>query len=76
MVQRFCGASIAAAGTLGTDNSEEGIVGEENFDGEMVGKEVGYEETDFLDGSSSTQETKKSANLVVVTMVTKSLNSA
>ena len=38
-----------------------------------VDEEVGYEEIDFLDGSSSTQETKKLVGLIVgVPMVTKS----
>ena len=71
-MQRCSGDAAAAAGTIGEGNSEEGIVGEETVDGEIVREEVGYEETDFLDGSSSTQETRKSANLVAVTMVTKS----
>ena len=44
---------------------EEGIVGEETVDVETI-EEVGYGETGFLYGSSSTQETKKSVGLVVV----------
>ena len=45
------------------DIVEEGTVDEETFDVETI-EEVGYGETGFLDGSSSTQETKKSLGLV------------
>ena len=46
-------------------------VGEVIVDDKIVDKEVGYEETDFLDGSSSTQETRKFVDSVVVSKVTK-----
>ena len=47
--------AAAAAGTTGMDEGivEEGIVGEETVDVETI-EEVGYEETSFLDGSTST----------------------
>ena len=70
-MQHCSGAAAAVVGTVGEDNSEEGIVGEETVDGEIVGEEVGYEENDFLDGSSSTLETRKFSNSVVVSKVTK-----
>ena len=54
---------------------EEGIVGEETVDVETV-EEFGYEENGFLDGISSTQETKKSVGLVVVSKGSRSGNFA
>ena len=65
-----------AARTVAEGNSKECIAGEETVNGEIVGEEVGYEKNNFLDGSSSTQGTRKSLDLVVVTMLTKSLNFA
>ena len=51
----YCsGDATAATGTIGEGNSKERIVGDETVNGEIVGEEVGYEETNFLDGSSST----------------------
>ena len=70
-MQRCSGDAAAAAGTIGEGNSEEGIVGEETVDGEIVGEEVGCEESDFLDGSSSTLETRYFVDFVVVSKVTK-----
>ena len=71
--------ATTVAGTVGEgnseDNSEEGIVGEETVDGEIVDEEVGYEETDFLDGSFSIQETKKCDGLSIVPKVDKSSSS-
>ena len=63
-MQHFSGVAVVAADTIGMAKGivEGGIVGEEIFDVEMVG----YEETGSLDGISSTQETKKSVGLVVV----------
>ena len=52
--------SRVAATVVDTTGMAEGIVGEETIE------EVGYGETSFLDGSFSTQETKNSAGLVVV----------
>ena len=43
----------------------EGIVGEENVDVETI-EEIGYKETGFLDGSSSTHENKNYVGLVAV----------
>ena len=60
-----------AAGTAGTVG--EGKVEEDTVDEVIVDKEVGYEQTDSLDGSFSIQKTKKLVGLVVVvSMVTKS----
>ena len=72
MVQRCSRATAVATGTVGEDNSKQGTICEDIVDGEIVGEEVGYEETDFLDGISSTQETRKFVDLVVVSKVTKS----
>ena len=71
-MQRCSGVATAAAGTVGEDNFEEGIVGEETVDGEIIGEEVGYEETDFLDGSFSNEETKKFVGLIGLPKLTKS----
>ena len=53
------------------DIVEEGIFGEETFDAETV-EEICYGEIGFLDGSSSTQETKMTIGLVVVSKHSKS----
>ena len=50
---------------------EEGMVGEETIDVETI-EEVDYGETSFLDGSSSTQETKNSIGLVTVSKSSRS----
>ena len=63
---------VVAGGTVGMD---EGIVGEETVDVETV-EEIGYGETGFLDGSSSTQETNNSVGLVAVSKRSRSSNSA
>ena len=47
------------------------MVDEETFDVEAV-EEVGYGETGSLDGSSSTQETKNSVGLVIVSKSSRS----
>ena len=62
LIQHYFGVAIAVVGTVG-----EGIVVEGTVD-----EEVGYEETNFLDGSFSNQETKKFVGLSVVPKVTKS----
>ena len=68
LVQHCSRVTAAAAGTVG-----EGIAKEGTVDEVIVDKEVGYEQTDSQDGSSSVQETQKLAGLVVVvSMVTKS----
>ena len=61
-MQHCSGVAAATAGTTGMVEGivEEGIVGEETI------KEIGYGETGFLDGSSSTQETNNFVGLVVV----------
>ena len=71
MVHHCFGAVATTAGIVGVDNSKEGIVGEETIDGDIVGEEVGNEETNFLDGISSTQETRKFVDSMVVSKVTK-----
>ena len=71
-MQRCYVAAAAASSIVGEDNFEKGIVGEENFDGGNIDEEVGYEETDFLDGNSFIQETKKSVDSVVMSKVAKS----
>ena len=68
--------SIVAATTIGaTDMAkgivEEGMVDEETVDVETV-EEVSYGETGFLDGSSSTQETKNSIGLVAMSRSSRS----
>ena len=57
--------------TAGTAGMVEGIVGEENVDVETV-EDIGYGETCFLDGSSSTQETKNYLGLVIVSKSSRS----
>ena len=56
--------SGVATATVDTADKAEGIV-EETVDVETV-EEVGYGETIFLDGISSTQETKNSVGFVTV----------
>ena len=56
LVQHCFEFAPVATGTVG-----EGIDEESTFDEEIVDKEVGYEQIDFLDGSSSIQETRKLA---------------
>ena len=63
--------SGVAATVAGTTNMAEGIV-EEGIVGEETVEEIGYGETGFLDGSSSTQETKNSVGLVVVSKSSRS----
>ena len=66
-MQHCSGVATSVVGTTDMDEGivEEGMVNEETVDVETI-EEVGYRETGFLDGSSSTQETKKSVGLVVV----------
>ena len=72
LVQHCFEVAATATGTIGEGIAKEGTVNEV-----IVDKEVGYEQTNFLDGISSIQETKKLASLiVVVSMVTKSYYSA
>ena len=54
-----------AATTAGTTDIMEGIVGEETIGVETI-EGIVYGETGFLDGSSSTQETKNSVGLVAM----------
>ena len=61
-----------AAGIFGEGIAEVDIANEEILYGETAGVEVGYEGTDFLDGSFSNQETKKYDGLSLVPMVAKS----
>ena len=49
----------------------EGIVGGETVDVETI-EEIGYGETSFLDGSSSTQEIKDFFVLVAVSKISRS----
>ena len=70
MVQYCSGDATTAAGTVGEGNSKERIAGEETVNGEIVGEEVGYEKNNFLDGSSSIEDTRKFVDLVVVSKVT------
>ena len=62
LVKHYFGVAVVAAGTFG-----EGIGEEDIFD-----EEVGYEETDFLDGSFSNEETKKFVGLIGLPKLTKS----
>ena len=64
-MQNCSGVAAAATGM------SKGIVGEETVGVESV-EEIGYGETGFLDGSSSTQETKNSVGLVVVSKSSRS----
>ena len=59
------------ATTADTTDKIEGIVEEAMVYEETV-EEVGYGETGFLDGSSSTQETKNSVGLVTVSKSSRS----
>ena len=67
------GVVAAATDTTGMDEGtiEEGMVDEENVVVETI-EEVGYRETGFLDGSSSTQETKSSVGLVAMSKSSRS----
>ena len=67
-MQHCSRVATAVAGTAGMAEGifEEGIVGVETIE------EIGYGETVFLDGSSSTQETKNSVGLVAVSKSSKS----
>ena len=69
-MQHYSGVAAVAVG-MAEDIVKEGIVGKEIVDVETI-EETGYEETGFLDGSSSTQETKKSIGLVIVSKGSKS----
>ena len=68
--------SVFAAVTTDTTDMDEGIVEEGMVDEETVDvetvEEVGYRENCFLDGTSSTQETKNSAGLVTVSKSSRS----
>ena len=59
-MQHYSRVAVTAAGTTSMAEGiiEEGIVCEEPVE------EIGYGETSFLDGSSSTQETKNYVGLV------------
>ena len=57
---QHCSGVAAAAAGMAKGIVEEGIVGEETVE------EIGYGEIGFLDGISSTQETKNSVGLVVM----------
>ena len=67
LVQRYFGVAVAVVGTVG-----EGIAEEDTIDEEIIDGEIGYEETDFLDGSFSNHDTKEFVGLIVVPKVTKS----
>ena len=70
---QHCSKVVATnAGTVGEGIAEGDITDEEIVDGETFGEEVGYEGTDFLDGSFSNQETKKCDGFSVVPKVAKS----
>ena len=68
-------SGIAAVATS-TADMVEGIVEEGMVNEEIIGvetiEEIGYGKTEFLDGSSSTQETKSFAGLVVVSKSSRS----
>ena len=63
-VQHCSEVATAATGTFG-----EGKVEEDTIDEVIVDKEVGYEKTNSMDGSSSIQDTRKLAGLVVVVSI-------
>ena len=67
-MQHCSEVASAAAGTIGMveDTVEEGIVDVGTVDVEIF-EEVDYGETSFLDGRSSTQETKNFVGLVSMT---------
>ena len=67
LVQHCFGVAVAAVGTVGEGIVEEDIAGKGTVNGETIDEEVGYEETDFLDGCFSNQETKKFDGLSVMT---------
>ena len=67
-VQHCFEVATTVTGTVGERKVEEDIVDEV-----IVGKEVGYEKTDSLNGISSIQENRKPVGLVfLVSLVTKS----
>ena len=70
---QHCSGVVAA--TADTTDMDEGIVKEGMVDEETI-EEVCYGENGFLDGSSSTQETKNSVGLVVVSKSSRSCNFA
>ena len=67
------GVAAAATNTVGMAEGivERGMVDEKTVDVETV-EEFGYGKTSFLDGSSSTQETKNSVCLVTVSKSSRS----
>ena len=71
-VQHCSGVATTATGTTGMAEGivEEGIGGEETIGVETI-EEIGYGENGFLNGISSTQETKNSIGLVAVSKLSK-----
>ena len=65
------GAAVAGTNDMAEGIIEEGMVDEETVGVETI-EEIGYGKTGFLDGSSSTQETKNSIGLVSVSKSSKS----
>ena len=72
LVKHCFGVAAAAVRTVGEGIVEEDIAGEETIIGEIADEEVGYEETDFLDGIFSNQDTKKCDGLSIIPKVSKS----
>ena len=72
-MQHCSGVVAAVVGTADMAEGivEEGMVDEENFGVEIV-EEIIYGKTDFLDGSSSTEETNNFVGLVAVSKGSKS----
>ena len=72
-VQHCSRVTVATADTADMAEGivEEGMVNEETIDVETF-EEVGSGKSGFLDGSSSTQETKNSVGLVTVSNSSKS----
>ena len=72
-MQHCSGVATFVVCTTNTDEGivEEGMVDEGTVVVEIIG-EVGYGETSFLDGISSTQETKNSVGLVAVSKSSRS----
>ena len=67
-MQHCSGVVDVATGTTGM---AEGIVDEKTIGVETI-EEIGYGETSFLDGSSSTQEAKNSVGLVAMSKSSRS----
>ena len=71
---QHCSGVVAEA--IGTSDMDKGIVEEGMVDEETVGvetiEEIGYGKTDFLNGSSSTQETNNFVGLVAMSKSSKS----